>query len=206
MSEADGFSELLVHQAKLQAEADALIDALGLDNLLSDIGSPTRVGSSALGLMVRRDIDITVVCKKLDEETHRAVAELGGKLAMHASIGSVQFRNDTGIWNSDVEKYPDGLYLGGTCRDETGRDWTFDIWFVDEPERQPDLKHLRTIPLKLTTSARHLILAIKTALANGSFAGRRPSSFQIYEAVLEHGVTSLSEFGDWLNDTLRSEF
>jgi hypothetical protein len=156
--------------------------------------------------MVRRDIDITVVCKKLDEETHRAVAELGGKLAMHASIGSVQFRNDTGIWNSDVEKYPDGLYLGITCRDETGRDWTFDIWFVDEPERQPDLKHLRTIPSKLTTSARQSILAIKTALANGSCSGRRPSSFQVYEAVLEYGVTSLSEFEDWLKGPRQPEF
>lgn len=206
MSKTDGLSELLIHQAKLQAEADALIDALGLDNSLSDIGSPTRVGSSALGLMVRRDIDITVVCKKLDEETHGAVAELGGKLAMHASIGSVQFRNDTGIWNSDVEKYPDGLYLGVTCREETGRDWTFDIWFVDEPERQPDLKHLRTIPSKLTTSARQSILAIKTALANGSCSGRRPSSFQVYEAVLEYGVTSLSEFEDWLKGPRQPEF
>jgi len=206
MSKTDGLSELLIHQAKLQTEADALIDALGLDNLLSDIGSPTRVGSSALGLMVRRDIDITVVCKKLDEETHRAVAELGGKLAMHASIGSVQFRNDTGIWNSDVEKYPDGLYLGVTCRDETGRDWTFDIWFVDEPERQPDLKHVRTIPPKLTTSARQSILAIKTALANASCSGKRPSSFQVYEAVLEFGVTSLSEFEDWLKGPRQPEF
>ena len=49
------------------------------------------------------------------------------------------------------------------------------------------------------------ILALKPALANGSFAAGRPSSFKIYEAVLEHGVTSLSEFGDWLNDMHRSE-
>ncbi|EEX2877858.1 hypothetical protein ACOXPD_004538 [Escherichia coli O5:H32] len=205
MSKTDELSELLIHQAKLQAKADAIVDALGLDSLLADIGSPTRVGSSALGLMVHRDIDITVICKKLKEETHRAVVELGGKLAMHASIGSVRFRNDTGIWNRAVEEYPDGLYLGVTYRDESDQDWTFDIWFVDEPERQPDLKHLRTIPPMLTTSARQSILALKTALANGSFAAGRPSSFKIYEAVLEHGVTSLSEFGDWLNDMHRSE-
>ncbi|HWK68100.1 MAG TPA: hypothetical protein VNS34_24515 [Rhizobiaceae bacterium] len=199
MSEAGGLSELSSNQAKLQAEADAIIGTLGLDRLLSSIGRPTRVGSSALGLMVRRDIDVTVVCKKLDEDTHRAVVELGGKLAMHASIGSVRFRNDAGVWNNSPEEYPDGLYLGVIYRDMAGEDWTFDIWFVDQPERQPDLKHLRTIPPKLTASARETILAIKIALADGCLSGKCPPSFLVYEAVLDHGITGLSEFGDWLS-------
>jgi len=196
-------SQLSIKQTQMQRDADAIVDMIGLERLLSDIGKPTRVGSSALGLMVRRDIDITVSCKKLDEDTQRAVVDLAGRLAMHASVGSVHFRNDTGFWNNAVDEYPDGLYLNLTYRDRTGEDWTFDIWFVDEPERQPDLKHLHTIPPKLTSSAREAILTIKSALADGSSAGEHPSSFQVYSAVLDDGVTDLAGFKEWLADTGR---
>jgi hypothetical protein len=192
-------SQLLATQAKLQSEADAIVGKLELDWLLSKIGCPMRVGSSALGLMVRRDIDITVICKTLDEGTQRAVIELGGKLAMCAFIGSVCFRNETGMWNQSIEEYPDGLYLGLKYRDTIGEDWTFDIWFVDEPERQPDFKHLQTIPPKLTPATREAILTIKSAIADGALPGQAPSSFQVYDAVLNGNVTSLSGFRAWLS-------
>ena len=190
---------ILKKQAALQAEADAALDALGLDTLLRVVGNPVRVGSSALGVMVRRDIDVTVLCEKLDRTVQDTIAQIAARLVLHPRIGAVRLRNDSGFWNKTPEDYPDGLYLGITYRSERNEDWNLDIWFVDEPERQPDLKHLRTILPRLSTTMREIILTIKTALATGSFAYDKPvSSFLVYEAVVDGGVSNIVEFENWL--------
>ena len=159
---------ILKQQAALQAEADAVIKALDLDSMLHVAGDPVPVGSSALGLMVRRDIDITVICGTLDRTVQDTIAQIAAQLVLHPRIGAVRFRNDSGFWNKTPEDYPDGLYLGVTYRSENDEDWNLDIWFVDEPERQPDLKHLKTILPRLSTALRETILTIKTALTAGS--------------------------------------
>src|SRR5215472_18502301 len=57
--------DLLRQQAELQAEAGAVESDLRLEELLTPLGEVNRVGSAALGLMVWRDLDLTVVCTKL---------------------------------------------------------------------------------------------------------------------------------------------
>ncbi|WP_179720833.1 hypothetical protein [Saccharopolyspora hordei] len=185
---------ILELEARTRCEADALVAELGLEATLSAIGSPTRVGSSALGVMVRRDVDITVTCSELDRETHAAVSRLGAELALHEQVREVRFRDDTGRWNTDP-KYPDGLYLHVRCRDTADREWTLDIWFVDEPERQPDLAHLRSLAPRLDDAARAAIVTIKHELAT------RPedpiASYEVYRAVLDHGVRTPEDFDAW---------
>jgi hypothetical protein len=192
---------LLDDQRLLQEEADRVVELLQLEALLSNIGKPIRVGSSAMGLMVRRDIDITVVCKDLSSETRAAFSQVGAKLMlMGRHVVSVRFRNDTGAWNADPASYPDGLYLGVSARANDGIDWTLDIWAVDEPERQPDLNHLRTLLLRLDDDLRGTILLIKKALAAekpDSSEGGIPSAY-VYDAVVEHGVGSVRQFKEWL--------
>lgn len=190
--------DLLVTQSQLQAEADALVEALDLTAELAQLGQPTRVGSSALGLMVRRDIDITVSCKKLDAATLAAFAQLGARLMQRTDLVlGVRFRNDAGSWNVEPERYPDGLYLGLSVRTAAGVNWTFDIWLVDQPERQPDLAHLRTLLPRLTDTSRLAILGIKQVLANGDAADGNIPSALAYEAVLDHGVLNVAAFRAW---------
>jgi hypothetical protein len=192
-------SDILKKQAELQVEADAIVGALHLDTLLRTAGDPVRVGSSALGLMVRRDIDITVVCERLDPATRRTVAEIAGELMLDSRVGALRFRNDSGVWNIEPQNYPDGLYLGLTYRTEKGEDWNFDIWFIDEPDRQPDLGHLKTLLPRLTDTARETILTIKTELAANAPKGGKPApSAHVYEAVLDDGVSTIAGFEDWL--------
>ena len=192
---------LLDDQRLLQEEADRVVELLQLEALLSNIGKPIRVGSSAMGLMVRRDIDITVVCKNLSSETRAAFSQVGARLMlMGRHVVSVRFRNDTGAWNADPASYPDGLYLGVSARANDGIDWTLDIWAVDEPERQPDLNHLRTLLPRLDDDLRGTILLIKKALAAekpDSSEGSIPSAY-VYDAVVEHGVGSVRQFKEWL--------
>jgi hypothetical protein len=144
--------------------------------------------------MVWRDLDFTVVCDSLDVD---AVAAVGSRLAMHPRIRQVVFRNDTGAWNADPG-YPDGLYLGLSSRSPAGHDWRSDIWFVDEPDRQPDLKHLQSLPPQLTDEIRAAILRVKGAWSCSPEYGKSLRSFDIYTAVIDAGVRGPEDFADWL--------
>ena len=185
--------DLLRRQEELQAEAAALRSDLALDTVLSEHGRVMDVGSAALGLMVWRDLDLTVVCQTL--EVGR-VADTGARLARHQRVRQVRFRNDTGVWNTDPG-YPDGLYLGLDCRGRDDHRWNVDIWFVHQPERQPDLAHARELPPRLTPETRAAILLIKHAWARRPEYGNGVTSWDIYRAVLDDGVRTTADFEQW---------
>jgi len=187
--------ELLARQDELQREADLVAGDLALEELLGRVGRPVRVGSSVLGLMVWRDLDVTVVCDRLDL---RAVVLAGADLAGHPRVGRLMFRNDSGPWNEDAGYYPDGLYLGPGYRTAKGQDWKIDIWFVDDPGRQPDLQHIETLPGRLDTERRLAILRIKHAWAGRPEYGQSVRSFDVYSAVLDAGVRDPAGFDAWL--------
>ncbi|MBH1938729.1 hypothetical protein I5Q34_31465 [Streptomyces sp. AV19] len=188
--------DLTRQQERLRTEADAVAADLGLAELLDPAGEAVRVGSAALGLMVRRDLDVTVVCPVLDDAAKALVAGIGARLAVHDRVREVRFRDDTGHWNTDP-RYPDGLYLGVAYRSAGGREWTLDLWFVDEPDRQPDLAHLTELPPRLTEAHRAAILTIKHELAGRDEGTARVPSYEVYRAVLDEGVATVEEFDAW---------
>ena len=148
-----------------------------------------------MGLMVRRDVDITIVCPELDATLLEAFTGVAARLMRNtAAVESVRFRNDSDTWNKEPERYPDGLYLGLTVRAASKALWTFDIWAVDQPARQPDLAHLETLLPRLTDAHRRTILAIKHVLAQRP---QHPPSALVYEAVVDDGIRTLEEFDAW---------
>jgi hypothetical protein len=186
---------LLRRQDELQAEAASVRADLELDVHLSRHGRVMQVGSAVLGLMVWRDLDLTVVCETLDPGQ---VADTGALLARHERVREVRFRNDTGTWNTDTT-YPDGVYLGLDCRSGTGQRWKVDIWFVDRPDRQPDLAHARDVPPRLTPQTRAAILLIKDTWAGRPEYGKDVTSWDIYSAVLDDGVRTPADFESWIS-------
>lgn len=202
--EVTSTEELLRKQDALRSAADAVGADLRLDELLSAVGRPVRVGSYALGLMVRRDLDVTVICPKLDPRTLEAVAGIGARLAQHLRVRQVRFRDDTGEWNTDPD-YPDGLYLGVDCRSVRGQDWNLDIWFVDEPDRQPDLAHLEALPARLAPDTRAAILGIKQAWADRAEYGSSVKSVDVYRSVLDGGVRTPEQFDEWRVHSLNNQ-
>ncbi|TXR56993.1 hypothetical protein [Quadrisphaera setariae] len=181
-------------QDALQHEADQVVDDLALDALLRRVGRPHRVGSSRLGLVVWRDIDITVVCDHLDI---RAVGLLAGDLVARGDVREVAVRSEVGRLNTDPETYPDGIYLQVRAAQEDREEWKLDIWFVDQPERQPDLRHVQTLPPLLDGGARDAVLLIKERWAGRSEYGTVVSSADIYRAVLDDGVRDVDGFEQW---------
>lgn len=192
--------QLLRRQDALQREANEVRISLRLDDLLRTAGEPVLVGSAALGLMVWEDLDLTVVCDALDLER---VLDIGRTLASHADVRAVAFRKDMGRWNAEPERYPDGLYLEVRYRRQGGAEWRLDLWFVDEPDRQPDLRHVRTLPPRLTEQDRLAILAIKTVWHRRPDYGTVVRSADIYAAVLEDGVRDVVAFDNWLRRRTR---
>ena len=190
--------DLFRRQRLLQGEAEAVLDDLDLVAGLEAVGDPIRTGSSALGVMVKPDIDMTTACARLDLAAFDAVAQLGTRLARHERVRQVTFRNDTGVWNTEPDKYPDGLFLQLRYRSVRPRDWNLDLWFVDQPERQPDLMHLRTLLPRLTDETRAAILRIKEEWTPRPEYGRQVNGTLIYDAVLDGGVRTLPDFAEWL--------
>lgn len=186
--------DLLARQLQLQAEAAAVAEEMNLNQLLKAAGTPVKVGSAALGLMAWRDLDLTVVCSKLDIA---AISGIASQLMANPGVRQMKFINDTGSWNTDPV-YPDGYFVGLNYLFRNGNKWKLDIWFVDEPEKQPDLQHIRTIPGRLTEESVVSILRIKTVWASRTDYGKQVKSFDIYTAVLDDHVRTPDEFERWL--------
>jgi hypothetical protein len=188
--------ELLRQQHDLQIEAKEVADELQLDELLTTVGEPIRVGSSALGLMVWRDLDMTVICSSLNKED---IAQIAREMMVRRGVRELRFLNDSGSLKMD-SNYPDGLYLGIKYRSLNGADWKLDIWFVDEPEKQPDLQHIKTMPARITLELRKSILNIKHVWSARVEYGKQVTSYDIYTAVLDDDIRTLSQFDEWLRN------
>ncbi len=186
-------AELFARQNALQSEARAVLVDLELLALLGRTGTPVHTGSSALGLMVRRDIDVTTTCPVLDAVT---VFDLARPLAAHPRVRQLTFRNDTGHWRTGDE-YPDGLYWLVEYVSDAGDAWTLDLWFIGEGTTQHDLEHMKTLPGRLDESTRAAILRIKSAVSDRP-AAERVSGYAVYEAVLDHGIRTPDEFFRYL--------
>ena len=172
---------------------------LDLFALLRTVGHPTHTGSSALGLMVARDIDITTVCPSIDPEP---IFDLGRVLAIHPRIRRLTFRDDTGHWNIDP-RYPDGLYWMVEYVADPDVEWKLDLWFLLEGTTQFDLEHMKTLPSRLTPEIRAAILRIKQAVAADPSSPKGPS-YEIYQAVLDHGIRTPEEYARYRDAARRS--
>jgi hypothetical protein len=182
--------DLLTRQDVLKAEATEVLDDLDLFERLGTVGRPVQTGSLALGLMVWRDIDVTVLCATL---AVAPIFEALRPLALHPHVRRLLFRNDTGHWNTDPA-YPDGLYWGLDYRAQPRLDWKLDVWFLREGTTQFDLQHIESLPPRLTPESRLAILRIKDAWHHRPEYGSEIRSYDIYEAVLDHDVRTPAEF------------
>ena len=101
--------------------------------------------------------------------------------------------------------YPDGLYLG--IKYAAGaEEWNVDIWFVDEPHRQPDLQDLKSLLPRIDEPARSAILRIKHDLVGTPRYGTTINGLDIYTAVLDGSVKDTQSFESWLRERRGAEF
>jgi hypothetical protein len=172
---------VLARQDDRQARAGDVMADLDLMARLGRVGVPTHSGSSALGIMVALDIDVTTLCPSLDLGP---IFAFGEDLAAHPRVRSLTFRNETGHWNTGSE-YVDGLYWKVGYVSDDDAVWSLDLWFLEAGTTQYDLIAMETLPARLDDSKRATIVRIKEALADRT---PRVRGYQVIDGVLDHDV------------------
>lgn len=178
----------------LQAEATAILEERGLNDLLQSYGRVVVHGSYALDLMVWRDLDI-YLCS--DTFQLSPFFELGARVAELLPAHRMHFRNEL---TAPSEGLPKGLYWGVHLRDQPYGPWKIDIWAVDADELERLTEYQQSVARQLTPASRRVIIALKSQLHNHAEYRRGFGAKQIYDAVLHSGVREVADFVAYLKE------
>jgi len=171
--------------AELKAEAETVLRKLHLPATLSRHGQARVVGSVALDLLVRRDIDVHLLISSND--VMGVCDQVYRQLLRQADIHEVRISDhrDRGGVKIGIDAYPGGAGV-----------WAIDIWITDRPETT-GFALVERLNRELKGEHRQAILAIKRHYhAEGKL--RDGLSAQIYEAVANHGVRTVDDFERFL--------
>ncbi len=186
--------QLLQRQTLLQNEAQSIVKELDLVRLLSNAGVARVHGSSVLGLMTWRDIDISVSSPHLSIEH---VYEVMTPLLTHSRIKQVRYFNESGSFNSTGLPHDERYFFMVLYDNGAESDWKIDISFwLAEGVRSEPIHDM--IEQELTPETRLAILRIKDVWWKQPSYGQEVSSVDIYDAVLQHGIRTLNEFDRYL--------
>jgi hypothetical protein len=170
--------------AELKKEADLLILQCGLADLLAAYSGWFIGGSYSYDLMCWRDLDLYVLDPAHDLKQCFAVGyELTQKLAAKKSF-----------FTDNVGGQPSGLYWGIRLGDTRRGAWKLDVWFLDEKGYQQHLAYSSAMRERLTAESRTSILTIKEAYWQRAAYRDTITSDMIYRAVLDYGVSTVSDF------------
>ena len=183
---------LLQRQRLLQAEAQSVLKELNVIEFLRAGGVVRQTGSTVLGLMVWRDIDLQVSSPGLSIE--RAF-QLMHPLLTHPHIKQVRYLHQSDHFKlADLdERYFFMVYY--ECPGQA--EWKLDISFWLREGIRPEPLH-EAIEQQLTPETRLTILRIKDVWYQLPAYRVEVASTDIYDAVLQHGVRTLTEFDQYL--------
>ena len=194
--------QALEHNRRYIETADQLIDELQLNPKLSELGEVEFLGSYALGLMYKPDIDISVY---LPNPSRAQAISLMSDLAnsdlrvCRANIYDPQIEPRPGV--------PVGYYAGLDVKVENVR-WQIDIWLQDKAkqlESNHRLSQTDFVRLKnLEEDQRAAVIQIKAALdSDNRYQSKLGdcintfNSFQVYRGILDGGITNVDELIEW---------
>lgn len=187
-------TQLVQRQQELQDESQRVLEELNLLTLLSQAGVVRQVGSSVLGLMVWRDIDLAVSSPGLDSE---CVWETMQPLCTHPQVRRIRYLNESGSYNPTDLLIDERYYFGVYYDTATGHEWKIDVSFWLVPGIHPELVH-EAVEQQLTPETRLAILWIKDVWYQLPTYRNEVYSTDIYDAVLQHGVRTPGEFDNYL--------
>ncbi len=193
-------TRLLQRQQMLQEEAQAVLEELDLVNLLSASGSLRQVGSSTLGLMTWRDLDLAVSSPGLDIES---IYELMRPLYTYPHVKQVNYLNQSGSYNTTGRSQNERYFFMVHHETRAGKEWKIDISFWLGEGSHPEPVH-DALEQQLTPETRLAILWIKNACYQLPAYRDTFYSTDIYDAVMQHGVRTPIEFESYLARSARS--
>ncbi len=175
----------------LATEARDILSDLKLLEELSKYGEAKVVGSVALDLVVKLDIDVHVLTR--DRDVSDALFSVAKYLLSLDSVPEVRLTRYPGI---NAMKVGVDHYAGPSG------DWSIDVWIAGSPELVAFDRTNRLLDT-ITAEQRQVIIRIKSHY-NCKGLLRDGTSTLIYEAVCEHGIRGIEEFKLWLSKTVTS--
>ena len=111
---------------------------------------------------------------------------------------SLDYRNETGAWVLDGDPADQRLYIVLHYVDASGAEWKIDLslWTVASPRTPGEL--LAELEHTLTPETRLAILWIKDLWRRLPVYPYTVGGFEVYDAVLHHGVRTPEAFEDYL--------
>jgi hypothetical protein len=188
-------AELLARQDALQVEAVVVVAELDLPALLVRAGRVEQIGSSVSGLMVWRDLDFNIVAPALARDD--LVATIA-PLLTDVRVFDLHFQDEVGPRNFSGDPHDDRYYVVFRYRAASGEEWKIDLsfWLADAPRGQ--LAHLDYLRRTLTDETRLAILALKDLWHRLPAYPYTVGGYEIYDAVLEHGVRTPDDLDAYL--------
>lgn len=173
-----------MEQRVLVDEAKQIITDLDLVAILSHYGETRLVGSVALEMVVKRDIDLHVLLETDD------IKEAADKIC-------TELKENHGV--EEINVYYDRSKVGVklTIHDYPGQtgNWMIEIWITDWIENT-DFAFTELLQRTLTHEQRETIMRIKEDFYYQGFLKDELRSL-IYKAVLEDGVKTSQELLNW---------
>ena len=174
-------TDLLEQSTTVKVEAEKILFQKGLYSLLVKFGEVHCSGSYYLDLMLKQDIDLSLVNPDLSEaDFFRLGGEVSGLLTPH----SIHYRNTRVKFVPN--RPPESLYWGF----EFG-EWNIDLWLVPEAYHLDSIDYLNSIANSLDQEKRLAILDIKQDAMEQGLYGRQFSSRELYRGVIQDGVRDL---------------
>jgi hypothetical protein len=153
----DQATMLLRRQHALQSEVPVVMKELDLTVLLQTVGTVRQVGSSDLGLMTWRDIDLAVSSPGLKIE--RAF-EVMRTAYTHPMVRRIHYVNESDTFNPTGLPRDERYYFAVYYDTRTHGDWKIDISFWLAEGIHPEPVH-DSVKQQLTPETRLAILWIK---------------------------------------------
>jgi hypothetical protein len=192
------FAASLLRRAEaLQSEAGDVMRTLDLMAMLAVLGQPEQIGSSVSGLMVWRDIDVTVRCQDV---TLAQVWDALRPLLRNRRVTRLSYSNETGARSPTGEPADQRFYFVIHYEAAEGTEWKIDIslWTTDAPRAH--LAQLAELERRLTAETRLAILWIKDVWHRLPVYPDEVGGSEVYDAVLEHGTRSPDDFDAYLRE------
>jgi hypothetical protein len=187
--------DLLERAAALQLEAREVLTKVELERTLSDFGPALFAGSFVSGLMTWRDLDIMF----LGGPTLSPSQLLKGleKLVAVPGVVGLDYVDERGDRSPTGEVRDERYHVVATYL-RPGSSWRLDltVWLHDHHENVAAWHE--TMSQTLTAEQRIDILRIKDIWCGRAEYPDEVSGFEIYTAVLEHGVRTPEQFAAWL--------
>lgn len=174
----------------LESQASTLLNEAGLLNLIRRFGPARAGGSLALGLMVRREIDIDVqLTHDLDTASFFAI---GAALAAGYPVVKASYSNH---FIRGLPGFDAGLFWG-VWLDHAGQRWKLDLWGYGPDRYAEKGRALAQLAAAVAPIDRDLVLRLKRASWDGERYRDGLSGYAIYCAVLA-GVCDEAALRAW---------